>query len=222
MNTKTLLVINSSGRVTRSITRRLTARFTEAWLAQNPEGRVIQRDLTLQPLPTVNEGWIASSFANPADRTPAMTEALRTSETIIEELIAADAIVFGAPIYNFGMPAQLKAFFDQIVRVGRTFDFTGDPENPYRPLLPEKPVVVVVSAGDGGMHPGGPTAHLNFFEPHLALILGFLGFVDQTFVRVGYEESKEDPRFQQSLTAAEAALDEWVATRSTESVEALA
>jgi FMN-dependent NADH-azoreductase len=207
---ETLLVINSSGRVTRSITRRLTQRFSDAWQKQNPAGKIIQRDVGRNPPAPVDEGWITAAFAEPARRTLAMHDALRSSETLIEEIIAADVIVVGAPIYNFGMPAQLKAFVDQIIRVGRTFDFVPGTAEPYRPLLASKPVLVISSAGDGALHPGGTLAHLNFLEPHLETVFRFIGLIDITFVRVGYDEF-QDERLKHSLAAAETALDEFLA-----------
>lgn len=209
---KSLLVLHSSGRVTRSITRRLAQRFTTAWLAQNPGGRVNERDLGLNPPTTVNEPWIAAAFSDPAARTAAMQDALRLSDTLIGEILAADAIVIGAPIYNFGMPAQLKAYLDQIVRVGLTFAFQPGSAEPYRPLLPSRPVVVLESAGDGSLYPGAPLAHLNFLEPHLTTVLGYVGLTDVAFIRVGYEEF-QDQRLQHSLAAAEQAVDELVARR---------
>ena len=105
------------------------------------------------------------------------------------------------------MPAQLKAFFDQVIRVGRTFEFTPEADYPYRPLLAPKPVIVVVSAGDAAMLPGGALAHLNYLEPHLQTVLGFIGLTDVTFVRVGDEEHGGDG-FKRFLAAAETALDE--------------
>jgi FMN-dependent NADH-azoreductase len=204
---KTLLVINCSGRVTRSITRRLTDRFVARWRNQNPEGTVVQRDVGQNPPSPINESWIAAAFAEPAKHTPAMRDALQLSESFIEEIVAADTIVIGTPIYNFGMPAQLKAYFDQIVRVGRTFSFSAEASDPYRPLLASKPVIVVTAAGDGSLFPGGALAHLNFLEPHLATLLGFVGLTDVTFVRVGYEEFQDD-RLKTSLAAAESSIDE--------------
>lgn len=203
---KTLLVINASGRVTRSITRALTGRFSEAWLAQNPDGRIVERDVGQNSPPGVDELWIAGAFSAPADRTAAQKESLRLSEVLIDELDAAHAVVIGAPIYNFGLPAQLKAYFDQIVRVGRTFAFMPGSNPPYQPMLKSKPVIVVSSAGDGSLHPGGPMAHLNFLEPHLKTLLEFVGQDDVTFVRVGFEEFADD-RFKHSMAAAEVALD---------------
>lgn len=210
---KTLLVVNSSGRVTRSITRRMTQRFADRWRANHPGAQIVQRDLGLAPPPAVNESWIAAAFAEPDARTPAMNAALSTSEILIEEIVAADTIILGAPIYNFGMPAQLKAYFDQVVRVARTFAFIPGTPEPYRPLLASKPVIVVTSAGDGALLPGGALAHLNFLEPHLHTILGFIGLTDVTFVRVGFDEFQDD-RLAHSLAAAEATLDRLVSAPS--------
>jgi len=205
---KTLLVIDSSGRRTRSITRHLTSRFGASWQARHPEGEVLIREVGLTPPPPVNEAWIAAAFSEPADHTPATREALAISETLIDEITRADAIVIGTPIYNFGMPAQLKAYIDQIVRIGRTFSMdTEDAESPYRPLLTPKPVIIITAAGDGSMHPGGAMAHLNFLEPHLATVLGFIGLGEPKFIRVGYEEFQDD-RLKRSLASAESAVDE--------------
>ena len=208
----TLLVVNSSGRVTRSITRRLADRFVRAWSAAHPAGAVIDRDVGLHPPTTVGEAWIAGAFAKPEDRTPEMRAALRESDVLLEEIDRADAIVIGAPLYNFGMPAQLKAWFDQIIRVGRTFDFTGDPIAPYRPLLRSKPVVVLVSAGDAAMLPGGSAFPRATLEPHLTTLLTFNGLLDLTFIRVGDEE-KPGESHERSIAAAEQAIDRYAATR---------
>lgn len=202
-NESTLLVLNSSARVTRSITRRLTGRFVERWQARFPGGEVIDRDLGVSPPRAIDEAWIAAAFGPPAEGPSPLAE----SEELIGELFRADAIVIGAPMYNFGMPAALKAYLDQIVRVGRTFDFTGEPENPYLPLIPAKPVVAVISTGAGGFEAGGPMESLNFLEPHLAAVLGFVGLTGVNFVRAAYEEYK-DERWRRSVAEAEAALDE--------------
>jgi Acyl carrier protein phosphodiesterase len=209
---KTLLVVHSSGRVTRSITRRLAHRFIRAWSAANPDGAVLERDVGLHPPPTVNEAWITAAFTPPDRRTPAMREALRESDALLDEIDRADAIVIGAPLYNFGMPAQLKAWFDQIIRVGRTFDMTGDPADPYRPLLPPKPVVVLVSAGDAAMLPGGSAFPLATLEPHLTTVLTFNGLADLTFIRVGDEE-KPGESHERSIAAAEHEIDRYIAAR---------
>lgn len=203
---KTLLVLNSSGRTLRSITRQLTSRFARVWQAREPDGRVVMRDLTAEPPPVVNESWVAAAFADPAQRTVRDHDVLRVSESLIDELSSASAVVIGAPVYNFGMPAQLKAYLDQVIRVGRTFSFESGSADPYRPLLVERPVVVVTSAGDGALLSGGALAHMNHLEPHLRTALGFIGLGDPTFVRVGYEEFGDD-RFRHALAKAEAEVD---------------
>lgn len=208
----TLLVVHSSGRVTRSITRRLADRFVRSWSTAHPSGVVTHRDVGLNPPSTVNEAWIAGAFAKPERRTPQMVEALRESETLLDEIDRADAIVIGAPLYNFGMPAQLKAWFDQIIRVGRTFDFTGDPLVPYRPLLTPKPVVVLVSAGDAAMLPGGSDYPRATLEPHLKTLLTFNGLTDITFIRVGDEE-KPGESHDRSIAAADEQIDRYVEDR---------
>lgn len=208
---KSLLIINSSARATRSVTRQLTDRFATAWQARQPDGELILRDVGLAPVPAINESWIASAFSDPSKHTPEMQRALATSEELIEELFRASAIVVGVPMYNFGMPGQLKAYIDQIIRVGRTFNFA-EPgaENPYIPLIPSKPVVIVTSKGADGYDPGQPFAHHNFLEPHLEHIFRFLGFEDLSFVRVGFEEEKGE-RFDRSKAEAAAAVDALVA-----------
>jgi FMN-dependent NADH-azoreductase len=208
----TLLVVNSSGRVTRSVTRRLAERFVRSWTAGHPAGSVIQRDVGLHPPRPVNEDWIAAAFASPDNRTPEMQEALRESDLLLDEITRADAIVIATPVYNFGMPAQLKAWFDQIIRVGRTFAFTSDPAAPYRPLLNSKPVAVLVCAGDANFLPGGSFYAQNTLEPHVSTLLAFTGLTDATFIRVGDEE-KPGESLRESLAAAEQAIDRYVTTR---------
>ena len=216
---KSLLVINASARTTRSITRHLTTRFAETWRAHNPNGEIIDRDLGFRPVPPINQDWIASAFSNPADHTPEMRAALELSEGLINEIFRASAIVVGVPMYNFGMPAQLKAYVDQVIRVGRTFAFN-DPEsaNPYQPLVPSKPLVIATSKGVGGYEAGGRYAHQNFLEPHMETIFQLIGLSNISFVRVAFEEMK-DARFQQSMADAEKEIDrlaEVIAAKSTE------
>lgn len=205
---KTLLLINSSARTTRSVTRLLTARFAAAWAARHPEGRIVSRDVGLNPPSFIDEGWISAAFAEANRRTPAMRKALAVSEELVEELIQASAVVIGAPMYNFGMPAALKAYVDQIVRAGRTFAMDGDDHAwPYRPLIPPKPLVMVTSAGATGYEPGGPAAHLNYLEPHLEAVFRFIGFADISRVHVGSEEHQGE-HFQRLMADAERAVDD--------------
>jgi FMN-dependent NADH-azoreductase len=205
---KTLLAINSSARLTRSVTRQLADRFTAAWLSHQPHGEIINRDVGLHPVPAINEAWIASAYSDPAQHTSPMREALTSSDELVDEIFRADAILVGAPMYNFGMPAQLKAWVDQIIRVGRTFNFNPtSPENPYIPLVPSKPVVIITSKGVTGYDPGEHSAHHNFLEPHLETIFGLIGLTNISFIRVASEESNDD-YFRQSLSRAQHTVDD--------------
>ena len=203
---KTLLVIDSSARSNRSTTRALTGRFADAWKSRFGGSSVIHRDLGTHPPRPVDDSWIAAAFAKDCEGTPA---ALAESETFIDEILRADVIVIGAPMYNFGMPASLKAYFDQIIRVGRTFDFGDSHENPYLPLVPSKPVVAITSKGSGDYEPGGPMESLNFLEPHLATVLGFIGLGDIRYAKVAREEYK-DEEWKRMVVEAEITVDQLV------------
>ncbi len=119
-----------------SHTRRLTARFVQQWMAVEPGAKVIYRDVGQEPPSPVSGRWIHAAFTPEREREAWMQEVLRVSDALVDELLQADLIVAGVPMYNFGPPAQFKAYIDNIVRVGRTFGFdrsrSGDP---YWPLL---------------------------------------------------------------------------------------
>ena len=113
-----LLQIDSSARAG-SVTRRLTAKFAEQWSANHPAGEVMQRDLSTTTLPLITDDWSATQI-EPAKLSSAQRNYLSASDRLIEELQVADTIVIGAPMYNFAIPSLLKAWIDQIVRVGKT------------------------------------------------------------------------------------------------------
>jgi FMN-dependent NADH-azoreductase len=206
---KTVLHINSSARIERSHTRGLTDLFLQEWRSLRPQDHVISRDIGVEPPPPVEEAWIAAAFTSPPDRTDAMRQVLRLSELLVDELIQADLIVLGAPMYNFGMPAQLKAYVDQIVRIGRTFSF--DPANekqPYTPLLTGKQMLVVTATGDAGYQPGGPLAHMNHLDPHIRTAFGFVGIQVIRVIGVNSDEFS-DHRIKHSLALAQVAIEEF-------------
>jgi len=203
---KTVLQINSSARVKRSHTRYLSDLFVQEWRCLRPEDPVIFREIGTEPPPPVSEFWIASAFTPPQDRTAAMRETLRLSDTLVDELVQADLIVLGAPMYNFGMPAQLKAYVDQIIRLGRTFTLdVSNEKQPYRPLLTGKRMVVITATGDAGYQPGGPLENLNHLDPHVRTVFAFIGITEIEFAGVGYDEFPDD-RIERSLAAAEAKI----------------
>ncbi len=206
----TLLVIDSSARHARSHTRHLTQLFVRHWRTLCPEAEVLHRDVGAAPPPPVDAAWVAASFTSPAERTADMRRALAVSDALIAEVERADVLLLGAPMYNFGMPAQLKAWVDQVVRVGRTFSFDpARPADPYRPLLAGKSVVLVTSRGDRGFDPGGPLAHLNHLDAHLATVCGFIGITHVATVAVESDEWA-DAHLAHSRAAAERAIERLV------------
>lgn len=206
----TLLHIDASARQARSHTRHLSKRFADGWRARRPGDEVIVRDLGTDPPPPVTDAWIAAAFAKPEQRTAEMNSVLAGSDRLIEELERADVIVAGVPMYNFGVPAPLKAYIDNVVRVGRTFGFdrarAGDP---YWPMLRSRPLIILGARGDHGYDPGERIAHANHVEPYLRDVLGFIGLTDVTSIAVEYDEFR-DARFEESLRRAETAVDKLV------------
>src|ERR1700737_5084961 len=118
-----ILHLDSSPRAQRSHSRQLSRAFVDVWKQNHPQDTVIYRDLGHQPPPHVDEAWIGSAYTPPDARTIELKEAVRVSDQLIDELLAADLIVLGAPMHNFGISSSLKTYLDQIIRVGRTFDY---------------------------------------------------------------------------------------------------
>ena len=212
----TILHIDSSARPGRSgtdpygsHTRRLSARFVERWRAARPQDTVLRRDVGLAPPPPVTGAWIHAAFTKPEARTDAMRETLGVSDELVDELLAADLIVAGVPMYNFGVPAQMKAYIDNIVRVGCTFGFDRSRAGePYWPLLTpyDKTLVVLGSRGDYGYGADGRIAAMNHVEPHLRTAFGYIGITDVYEVAIEYDEFADD-RLARSIADAEAATD---------------
>jgi FMN-dependent NADH-azoreductase len=161
-----------------SHSRHLSDRFISQWLARRAHDSVTYRDIGQNPPSFLNHDWIASAFTPPERHEPWMKDALAESDQLVDELIAADVLVIGTPFYNFGMPAPLKAWVDQIVRLNRTvgLDEAKLPE-PYVPLLADRPrhVVILTARGGIGFGPGREMAHMNHLEPNLITALEFIG-----------------------------------------------
>jgi FMN-dependent NADH-azoreductase len=171
-----LLQIDSSAR-TSSVTRQLTAKFVGEWKKNHPAGEVIQRDLATTILPYITDDW-GGTHLEPSQLTAAQRNYLSTSDRLIEELQAADTIVIGAPMYNFAIPPSLKAWIDQIVRMGKTFGY--GPAGA-RGLLGKKRMIVVTARG-GAYEKGTAGEKFDFQEPYLRHIFGFIGLTDVTFI----------------------------------------
>lgn len=201
-----ILHLDASPRGDRSISRSLTKTFISGWQAVHPEDTVSYRDLGHHPLPNVDEAWIAAAFTPPEQHTPELTEAMRLSNELIDELLAADRYVFGVPMYNLNIPAAFKAYIDQIVRVGRTFAINA---SGYVGLVEGKKLLVITSQG-GTFRPGTPAAGYNFHEPYLRTIFGFIGITDLTFIYADSLNLGDEAR-EKSLSEADAAIQAAIA-----------
>ena len=163
----TLLAIVTSTRGANSTSRKLTDVFVRDWRAAHPDGRVIHRDLAAEPPPYVDLAWIAGAFTLPEQRTPEAAVAIKVSDDLVAELKAADHIVIGTPMYNFSIPAVLKAWIDHVVRVGVTVtDNKGQ-------LTGRTATVILASGGD--FSPGSPIEGYNQASGYLKAVLKWIG-----------------------------------------------
>jgi FMN-dependent NADH-azoreductase len=177
--THTILHIDSSPLGDRSISRKLTAQTLTELKVKHPESTILTRDLAANPLPHLDGMTIGAFFTPPDQRNAALHEAAKLSDQAIDELIAADIIVVGAPMWNFGIPSSLKAWIDHIVRAGRTFKYgAAGPES----LLPKDKKVIIVSSR-GGMYSESPMKAMDYQETYLRAVLGFIGLTDVSFIR---------------------------------------
>src|SRR5260370_33248878 len=140
---------------------------------------VVVRNLAQNPPPHVGEAFVGGISTGSEQRTPEQTKALAVSDVLIDELTAADVIVFAVPMHNFGPPSTLKAWIDHVVRVGRTVSYSQKgPEG----MLKGKRAILVLARG--GVYSDGPARPFDFQEPYLRAILGFIGLTDVDVVRV--------------------------------------
>lgn len=195
---KTLLLIRSSLLLGNSQSNRLADRYVAAWQAVHPEGRVVVRDLAQNPVPHLDLARVGA-FSTPAEqRTPEQQALVAESDALIDELQSADVVALGLPLYNFGIPSTLKAYFDHIARAGVTFRYTASgPEG----LVKGKQVVVF--AARGGLYQGQPH---DTQTPYVRNFLGFLGMTDVRFVFAEGLNMGDEPRAQ-GLRSAESAID---------------
>jgi FMN-dependent NADH-azoreductase len=176
-----LLHIDSSPLYDRSVSRELTAEFVTQWKASHPDGKILERDLNATVIPPINAEWVGAAYTPEQTRTPQQKEQLSLSDSLIAEIEQADEYVFGVPMHNFGVPAVLKLWIDQIVRVGRTFSYaTGTPKG----LLVGKKATFIIATG-GIYDAQTQMASFNFVEPYLRSVFGFLGVTDATFLTAG-------------------------------------
>lgn len=173
-NTRTLLQINTSLFADKGNSSLLSQAFVAAWRMAHPDGRVIARDLAATPVPHLDAARIVALSTPAADRTPAQAAIVAESDVLIDELRSADVVVLGLPMYNFGVPSQLKAYMDHLARAGVTFRYTAKgPEG----LIGDRKLYVL--AARGGVHRGLPSDSQTGF---VQTFFNFIGIHDIEFV----------------------------------------
>ena len=170
-----ILHLDSSPRGERSISRQLSREFIEGWKRLHPGDAVVYRDLGHNPPPHVTEAWVVGAFT-PPERHPADAQAaMRLSDALIDEFLAAARYVIGMPMHNFCMPSTFKAYVDQIVRVGRMFT------REWKGLVLGKKMLVLTARG-GNYAAGSPAAAFDLQEPWIRTLFGFVGVTDIRFI----------------------------------------
>lgn len=191
--TNTILKINASARITDSASRPLVDRAVAK--LSGADTKVIERDLA-KALPAVSEDWLNANWTPAKNRTADQTAALKMSDSLIAELKEADTLVLGLPMYNFGVPANFKAWVDLIARNGETFAYG---ENGPEGLLKDKRAIVIVATG--GVPIGTPVDHAT---PFVKTVLGFIGITDVTFIDAATLVANSDtvvPKAQAAIDA---------------------
>jgi FMN-dependent NADH-azoreductase len=170
-----VLVINSSATRKGSVSRILVEEAVLRIRESNPSATIVRRDLDETPLPHLTVATLEGVRGTPT--TDAHREARALSDELLGELRAADTIVIGAPMYNFGITTTLRAWFDHVLRAGETFSYSSAG---VKGLLGGKRVIVIESRG--GFYSAGPANAVDFQEPYLRQLLAFMGITDVTFV----------------------------------------
>ena len=183
-----ILHIAASPRAGVSVSRQTAAEFLSRLFRHYPGAQLTERDITgNQSLPHLSAETVAAFFTRPEDMTPSLRRALKLSDTLVDELIAADIIVISTPMHNFSIPSGLKAWIDHIIRSGRTFSYrTGQAEG----LLTGKKAYIVTAKG--GTYSEDATRSQDFLAPYLTFVLNFIGLSDHHFIDAEGVDMGED------------------------------
>ncbi|HLJ21728.1 MAG TPA: FMN-dependent NADH-azoreductase [Stellaceae bacterium] len=175
-----LLLVTSSLFGEQSKSAQLAREFVEVWRDTHPGTTLVERALTPDSIPHLSLGALGALMTPAEQRSAEQHSTVAFADRLIEELEAADTIVLAVPMYNFSIPSTLKAWIDHVARAGRTFRYSAQgPEG----LLKDKKVFIVT--GRGGFYTGdSPAKVLDFQEPYLRGVLGFLGLTDVSFIHV--------------------------------------
>ena len=176
---KTILKVTSSARGEASNSTKLVNDIVAKLIERHPGSEVIERNLVSQKYPHLEESHLAAFYAPPENDTEETKQAVLHSNEAIAELERADILVIGVPIYNFNIPSALKAWIDHIVRAQKTFSYAGG-----RPEGLMKGKKVYLGIASGGVYSEGPLKTIDYAEPYLKTVLGFIGISDVTVFRV--------------------------------------
>ncbi len=176
-----LLKLDVSPRGDASYSRQLGQTFLQSWQAKHPDSTVVTRDLAKSQPTYVDVQWIGGAYTPPDQHTAEHKAALKLSGEIVAEVQAADTILITTPMYNFQVPAVLKAWIDHLVRVGITVNYTD--KGPVGTLTGKKVIVIVASAG--AYEKGTHSENYDMLTPYLKHVLGFTGLTDVTFLSAG-------------------------------------
>lgn len=180
-----------------SHTRRLTHHFVSRWRALEPNVEIIYRDIGATPPQLISVEWIKAAFTPALNRSESMLAVLAESDMLANEVIQADILVLGVPLYNFGPPAAFKAWIDNIISMGRTIDYDKKhgthpylPFEHYLPLLADRPRHAVMLSARGGFDfdPGRPLAAFNHLEPSARTALQFIGISGFHNIAIEHQE----------------------------------
>lgn len=180
-----------------SVTNELTEAYAAAWATGGTDRQVIHHDLPHLELPHLGAAHMGAWFADHEDHTDLHRLVLARSTSLIQDLLAADELVIGAPMWNFSIPSNLKAWIDHVVRHGQTVRFGTDGPTG---LVRARRAIVVTSRGSD-YRPGSPTESLDLQEPYLRLILGFLGIAEVVVVTV----DRQGPTYEGTASYVDAA-----------------
>jgi FMN-dependent NADH-azoreductase len=172
-----LLRIDASSRTQGSHSREMADFFENQWLAQGTSNEVVVRDLVKNPIPHIEATTITGFYTPKEQQDETLKAALALSDELIQELFSADVLLISTPMYNFSIPSALKAYIDQIIRIGYTFSFD---EAGFTGLVTGKKAYVITAAGAVYSNPA--LAGLNFLEPYLKTLLNFLGITTTEFI----------------------------------------
>ena len=172
-----ILHVTSSARGNASYSNRVAARVIDEISARNPGATVVVRDLVREPLPHIDDDFVAATRSPAGPQTERQRAQLAQSDVLVDELVASDVVVIAAPMINFTIPSNLKTWIDYVARAGRTFSYS---EKGPQGLVTGKQVILVVARG--GVY--AENNALDFQVPYLKSVLGFLGMTDVELIEV--------------------------------------